>query len=145
MRAAGYGFKVDKEVGMILATLLSLAVSGQVVLPGDKLSVEEARAKARIIVVAKPVQTHIVVGAGAVMFSSVDLKHSSILKGAVEGAVLEQASVMAAGPETLPKEGDEYVVFMNDYAGHLNILKMLPRTEANIAAAKRKVEAKGRP
>jgi hypothetical protein len=130
---------------MILATVLSLAVSGQVVLTGDKMSVDEARAKARIIAVARPVKVHFTLGFGAIVYSCLDLKHSSILKGEVKEAVLERASLAASGPETLPKVGDEYTFFINDYAGHLNILKILPRTEVNIAAVKKEVKAEGKP
>ncbi len=130
---------------MILTSVLGLALLGQVVLPGSKKGLEEAQTKARIIVVARPAMIGLILGVGATSFGNVDLRHSSRLKGEVKEEELERVSVSASGHETFPKQDEEYIVFINDYANHLNVLKMLPKTEENLATVRGRIRAAENP
>jgi hypothetical protein len=127
----------NKEDFMILTTILAVIAIGQTKLPGSEMGLEEAKAKARVIVVAKPVCSFIA-GLGACSFGSVDLRDSSVLKGKPKQVELERVSLSASGPEVFPKQGEEYLFFINDYANHLQIIKILPKTEENVAAVRRK-------
>lgn len=129
---------------MILTFALGMSVLGQVVLTGSNIGLEEAQAKARVIAVARA-QTGLVFGSGPFAFGNVDLRGLHILKGAVDGEVLKGAGVSASGPETFPKHGVEYIFFINDYANHPNVLKILPRTEENIAAVRKAIRARDIP
>jgi hypothetical protein len=130
---------------MILTTMLSLAICGQVILPGNDLNLEQAQEKAHIIAVGKISKMGFIVGAGAAAFGSFELEHSEILKGEVKEKVLEKLGFTAKGHEVCPEKDSEYLVFIERYKGHVTVVKMLPRTKENIEAAKRVIRDKKKP
>jgi hypothetical protein len=128
---------------MILTMLLSLPLLGQAVLPGSALSLEQAQEKSHIIVVAKSTRYEMVSGAGAcAVMVGLELRPSIILKGTVKVEDLKGISAMAISAEVLPKVAEEHIFLLDEFAGHLNVVKMLPKTEANIEALKKEIKAK---
>jgi hypothetical protein len=134
-----------KEVSMILTTMLSLAICGQVILPGNDLNLEQAQEKAHIIAVGKISKMGFMVGAGAASFGSLELEHSEILKGEIKEKVLEKLGYMAKGHEVSPEQDAEYLVFIGRYKEHVTVVKMLPKTKENIEAAKKVIKDKKKP
>lgn len=128
---------------MIFAAVISLACLGQVLLPGSNLRLEEAQAKARLIVVAKPVGGG-VLGSGQLSFGAMDLKPSAILKGEAKQEVLMGAGFQTSGRGSLPKD-EPYIYFLDDFQGHPNILKMLPPSDENLAAVRKAIKAGEKP
>jgi hypothetical protein len=127
---------------MLYSTFLSVAIVGQLALPGSDLSPESAREKARWIVLAEPVRFDIMFGLGSVAFSSVDLKQSVVLKGNVTEEAMKRASIQISGREVFPEYGKEYLVFLDESVGHPKILKMLPKSRENIEAVRMEIAAK---
>jgi hypothetical protein len=127
---------------MILATILSLTVLGQVVLPGNDLDVEKAQEKAHVIAVGKISQMGSIFGVGAASFGSFELEQSEVLKGMIEEKVMKQLGYVATGHEVSPKQGEEYVVFIERYKDHVTVIKMLPGTKENVTATKEAIKAK---
>ena len=121
---------------MILATILGLGVLGQTALPGDGMGLDEARAKARLIVVARPV-VGLVGSSGPHFFGTLDLKQSTVWKGDLKKDDLKRVSISGSGAETLPKQGEEYLFFISDYRDHPNIIKVLLATPENIGRVTR--------
>ena len=128
---------------MILTAALMI-VLGQDPLPGSGLGLEEARAEARFIVVAEVGKTSDRVRihpAGVSFCMWTELKPSAVLKGEVTGEELNRhpLAMYAKGAERLPGTGDELIFFLAD-AGwdFVNITKILPKTEANLAAIRSK-------
>jgi hypothetical protein len=123
---------------MVLAIMmLSLIVPGQDAWPGSKLSLEEAKAEASLIVVAK------VITIGDILHSDsekiivwTDLELSRTLKGEVTEEDLNDFSlaIKSSGTERLPKLDGEYVFFLGNNEDRSVITKLLPKTAANLAA-----------
>jgi fermentation-respiration switch protein FrsA (DUF1100 family) len=124
---------------MAYSMMLSLAVLGQVVLPGSELSLEQAQEKADIIVVAIPDDNDYAILGSASSIFSMNLQESAVLKGHVDEKGLKKTSGHATGQEIVPKPGEEYIFFLNKYADHPNVLKVLPRTDENIGAVKEEI------
>jgi hypothetical protein len=127
---------------MIFATILSLTTLGQVVLPGNNLSLEQAKEKAHIIVVGKITRMGAVAGVGAAALGSFDLEHSEVLKGEVRGRALRALGFIAIRFEVSPVQDEEYLVFVEQYKDHAEVVKMLPKTKENVEAAKMVIKAK---
>jgi hypothetical protein len=128
---------------MSLATVLSLSILGQDVLPGSKLSLEQAQEKAQIIVVAELIRFDVTAFSGAVWFrGGMELTPSTNLKGKPKEG--KKLIVSASGPGVLPEKGQEHIYFIEEYEGHFTVVKMLSRTESNIAAVRKVVEGKNR-
>src|SRR5262249_27589998 len=70
-----------------------------------------------------------------------ELKPSAVLKGAVNEEELNRLplAIKVQGNERLPKRGEAFVCFIGDRRGNGHITKLLPRTEATLAA----IEAAG--
>src|ERR1700712_922366 len=100
---------------MILTTILSLAVCGQVILPGNDLDLEQAQAKAHIVTVGKVTKMGMIFGVGAVSFGSLELEHSEILKGKIKEKELKQLGYSHRGYEVSPEKDEEYLVFIEQY------------------------------
>jgi hypothetical protein len=133
----------NKEVDMILSTVLSLTMLGQVILPGSKSSLEEAQEKAQIIVVAEHLKYDLLLGLGAVtVMVGIELKPLIPLKGKPKEGELKKMTSMASNNEVIPKQGEEYIYFIEEYKGRLTILKILPKTETNIEVVKKEIKAK---
>src|SRR4051812_42338505 len=123
---------------MVLATVLSLALSGQVNLPGSDKSIEQAVEKSRIIVVAELETYSFILGSGPHQsMAGGTFKTSEILKGGVKDEEMTGLSMAARGPERLPKPGEVCIYFIDDYANHLNAVKVLTRSEENLQSVKR--------
>jgi hypothetical protein len=128
---------------MILATVLSLSILGQDVLPGSKLSLEQAQEKAQIIVVAELSKAEIILGLGAVSYmGGIELTPSTNLKGKPKEG--NKLTVAASGYEVLPEKGQEHIYFIEEYEGYFTVVKMLSKTELNILAVRKVVEGKNR-
>ncbi len=112
---------------MIAAVIASIVI-GQVELPGSRLSLAEASSHAQVILVAKIVEREFILGSGASSFGSVSLEHSLILKG--RPASLASFGVTASSRETFPKQGVDYIYFINE---QMQLIKVLPKTDENIA------------
>lgn len=126
-----------KEAGMLATTILSLTLMGQVILPGSNLGVPEATEEAHLVVVAEIIGIQDGLGVGALsLLSGVELKPSAILKGKVMDGDLNDLTVGASGNERCPEKGDVSIFFILRDKGHGRILKMLPKTEENLAAIK---------
>jgi hypothetical protein len=116
---------------MIGATVSVLMVVGQVVLPGSKMEPRRAYAEAHTVMVAEA-KVGLILGVGASWFGDVELKPSTVLKG--EAVPKGMMSISGSGNEMPPKSGKEYIFFINDYEGHPRILKVIPKTDENLAA-----------
>jgi len=135
---------VAKEAQMIPTAILSLILMGQVVLPGSNVGLEEAQEKAIHIVIAETSGIGIIFGVGAASFGSVDLKPSTDLKGKAKDRDWKKVSIVASGDEIIPNVGEVYIFFVDEYAGQLNIRKMLPKTEENLEAVRKEIKAKAK-
>ncbi len=125
---------------MILSAVL-MAVLGQVPLPGSGLSLDRARAEARFIVLAEVGKLGDCIAAPDFSFCMwTELKPSAVLKGEVTGEELNRhpLAMYASGAERLPKTGDELLFFLGDAREDFVITKILPKTEANLAAIRSK-------
>ena len=135
---------------MIASTALSLALLGQVVLPGSQLDLENAEAKSTLIVVAK-IGDGLIAGVGAASFGVMDMEPSETLKGEVEDGGLKKVGIGASGHEEMPKKGEEYVVFLEKYRNPKaqktcdSVVKMLPKSPENIEAVKSAIKAGRKP
>ena len=121
---------------MILATILGLSALGQTTLPGDGMGLDEARAKARLIVVARPAYGRLIIGSGPHFFGTLDLTHSAVLKGDPRGNDLKRVSFSASGQEAIPRQDEEYLFFINDFKDHPRIIKVLPKTPEKMKPGK---------
>lgn len=130
---------------MILTTVLSCALLGQVVLPGSALSLEQSQAKAGIILVGEVTEFGDIIGAGVISFTSVKVKHSAVLKGEVNAKGLQWVAVSASGHEVMPGKGEEYLIFIERYREHFTIVKMIPKTSGNIEAVKESIKVGKKP
>jgi hypothetical protein len=119
---------------MIRSTVCVMVVVGQVVLPGSKMEPRRAYAEAHTVVVAEAVNV-MILGVGAAWFGNVqELKPSAVLKG--EAVPKGMMSISGSGDEMPPRSGKEYIFFINDYKGHPRILKVIPKTDENLAAVR---------
>jgi hypothetical protein len=134
-----------REVSMFLTTVLSLAICGQVILPGNDLNLEQAQEKAHIIAVGKITKMGLIFGLGAVSFGNFELEHTEILKGKIKEKVLKQLGYSAHGHEVCPEWEEEYLVFVEQYKDHVTVVKMLPKTKENIEAARKEIKEKNKP
>jgi hypothetical protein len=131
-----------KEAGMILTTVLSLTLLGQGKLPGSDERLEQAVEKSRIIVVAELETFGFVLGSGPFqLMSGGRFKTSEVLKGRVKDGEMAGLFLEARGTERLPKQGEVCIYFIDDYANHLNTVKVLTKSEENLQAVKRAVKA----
>lgn len=130
---------------MILTMALSLTLLGQVVLPGSTMSLQEAQAKARIIVVAELNPFGGALGSGGKLWYALELKHSAVLKGEVAKETPMRAGGSASGSEVIPEMDQEYIFFIDyrlDHPTVLDILKVLPKTQENVASVMEEIKAK---
>lgn len=127
---------------MILTTILSLTILGQVVLPGDNLSLEQAKEKAHIIAVGKITEMGDLIGVGAISFGSFEFEHTEVLKGKIGEKVLKRLGFSARGHEVNPTQDEEYLVFIEQFQDHVTVVKMLPKTNENIEATKKAIGEK---
>lgn len=124
---------------MLFTIGLCLAVLGEDVLPGSNLSLQQAKAEARIIVVAEVVKVEGIIGLGAVsIVTGVELKPSTVLKGKVSRDELKDLHASAQGNERTPNKGEEFVFFIIEYEekGNFHIIKVLPKTEETLKELK---------
>jgi hypothetical protein len=122
---------------MILAMMLSLIVPGQDDLPGSKLSLEQAKAEASFIVVAKVVTIGDTLHLDSEkIITWTDLQLSRTLKGEVIEEELNEfsLSIRSSGNERLPKLNGEYVFFLGNNEDRDVVTKLLTKTAANLAA-----------
>lgn len=119
---------------MLITLGLCLTVLGQDALPGSNLSLQQAKAEARVIVAADVVKVEDVIRIGAAsLVSGVDLKPSTVLKGKVKGEMLKEVLVSAGANERYPEKGEEFIFFIAEpEKGALHVLKMLPKTKENL-------------
>lgn len=132
---------------MLLTTVL-LTVLGQAPLPGSGLSLEQAKVEARFIVVAEVGKTGDRITAPHMScYMWTELKPSAALKGKVTGEELNRnpLSLLARGEERLPRTGDELLFFVGDTRREFVITKVLPKTEANLAAIRSKTPPLAKP
>lgn len=123
---------------MIPATAMTLTLMalGQVVLPGSRLEPRDAYAEAHTVVVAEVAKTGLLFGSGPHWVASgLVLEPKVALKGdARPAAPMSGLSMQGGGAESLPGMGQEYVFFVGEHRGHPQILKVLARTDENLAA-----------
>jgi hypothetical protein len=130
---------------MLVVSILSIVLLGQSELPGSQLSIEEAIAKSRIIVVAELETYHFsqLLG-GADIMAGGRFKITGSIKGAAKNEDMKDLSVCSylKWNEKLPKPKEEGIYFLDDFAKHLNAVKVLPKTEKNLEAVRRAIQAK---
>jgi|GEM_PF-5460876 len=121
---------------MLQITVLGLAVCSQIALPGVYLPVQRAQEEAYHIVVAEVGKTSDRLNSSILMWT--ELKPSVVLKGKVSGEELNThpLSVRAEPVERLPKTGEELIVFLGHESDGYPIIKMMPKTEANLKDVK---------
>jgi hypothetical protein len=122
---------------MISTAVLSLSVMGQVVLPGSKLSLEDAQRKASVIVVAEVAQGGDALGSAGWFAAGIRLNVKSVLKGDPDLKELNDVSAQGSGEEAIPKKGDRYIYFTYDYRGHPAIMKVASETRDNLETLKK--------
>ncbi len=131
---------------MLVTTVLSLAMLGQADLPGSKTDLDQAVKKARVVVVAELETFNLIFGSGACAFlGGGRLKTSDFLMGDLKDGEKNGLSITALGPERLPKMREDCIYFIDDFAGHLNTVKVLPKTEENLQAVRKAIKAKKKP
>ncbi len=96
---------------MILATILGVSLLGQVALPGENMSVDEAWAKSRIVLIAAP-WNEFSIGDNSGRRGRLGLGQLEILKGEPKDPSLVTVNVCPSGKEKMPKQRERYVFFL---------------------------------
>ena len=130
---------------MILTTVLSLSVLCQFsqpertvfqfALPGSQLNFKQAQEESHTIAVAGIISLGMI-GNGPLTVGNVRLNPSTVLKGNLKDADLKRVSLSFSGQEAFPDPEIEHLFFIGDFKGRPTIIKVAPKTRANIEAAK---------
>jgi hypothetical protein len=128
---------------MILSTLLGLSLLGQVALPGDNLSVDEAIARSRVVVVAAPWNRLCLGGTGTFGLMQLD-----VLKGEVKDRSQTSVNILASGKENWPEQPNKYVFFLVEgqtdprliHPSNPTAIKVLPYSPEIVARLKDKLK-----
>ena len=131
---------------MISTTALSLALMGQIILPGLHLTPEKAEEKSVIIVVAR-VTDGFLAGAGGYSMGAFSLATSEVLKGEMTDDEVKRKHISVAECDRVPRKEDEYIIFLKNYRVAKNqeisrsVVRMLPKSPENITAVKSAIQA----
>jgi hypothetical protein len=128
---------------LILSTLLGLSLLGQVALSGDNLSVDEAIAKSRVVIVATPWNRLCLGGTG-----TFGLMQLEVLKGEVKDRFQTSVNILASGKETWPEQPNKYVFFLVEshanpvviHPSNPTAIKVLPYSPELVASLKGKLK-----
>ena len=132
---------------MILSTIVGLSLLGQVALPGDNLSVDEALAKSRIVVVATPWNC-LSLGGEKWRTSAFGLMQLEVLKGEVKDRSSTSVNILSSGKEAVPEQRSKYVFFLVEgqadprliQPGNPTAIKVLPYSPEIVAKVKGKLK-----
>lgn len=128
---------------MLLAIGICMVGLAPEILPGDRLSLEEAKNDASLIVAAEVKTTGYTIGLGAVAYmGDIKLEDATILKGKLEGDELDRLNLTVSGSEQSPRSGDKAIFFIEKLKGtqRFDIIKMLPLTDENLKEVKAPVK-----
>ena len=124
----------------MILTAMSIMIAGQIALPNKELSLEQAKAEARFIVLARVGKTSEPFAnlppTGLPYFMWTELKPTAVLKGQVTYEELNQHPLAMLAKK--PSAEEEQIFFLGDGYRDFVITKILPKTEANLEAIRSK-------